>query len=510
MARVGGDATRVLCTDCLNMLDRRATTIYRKTRINTVETNINDNLAKLMVKPKRISLFLAGVSSRGSLECHIILEALFEHHLFDEMPSDPEPAAGTRRGSRRVPVAPSLQVEDWARLGIDDLPRDVLLRVLSRLDARQLVRTCAVSPRWRDLWRDVPRVNATRHEFEVDGDGGGDYDARNPLFKEFVNRLLMLRNPVALEEFRLEYSIGPELMPDCAEANLWIGHALLCSARSVEVFVWGDTLMLDPAVARSVEVFVWGDTLMLDPAVFTSKHLKSLLFCAVALTRGFFSQLQTGCKALERLILQDCPINDTEISSQTLKILSIGSNCYFLSRDQVSISTPGLIHLGFFDHAFYDRIPLLKNMESLVTAYISVGTFKSIQVDDICQFLHGLSGVRKLEFHFVEIQLNMEKNLQWCPKFLTLGEWCLHADSYALIVFLQNSPNLVNLTLNLKQPFHAPGRLMGELGDRSFKCKHLKNVQIICAESNPVVDSLEKFLLGNGITSGQIQIKNKM
>ncbi|KAL6607901.1 hypothetical protein ACP70R_040964 [Stipagrostis hirtigluma subsp. patula] len=414
------------------------------------------------------------------------------------MPRDPDPAAGTSRGSRRVAVAvaPSLQVEDWARLGIDDLPRDVLLRVLSRLDARQLVRTCAVSPRWRDLWRDVPRVNATRHEFEVEGDGDGDYDARNPLFREFVNRLLMLRNPVALEEFRLEYSIGPELMPDCAEANLWIGHALLCSARSVEVFVWGDTLML-------------------DPAVFTSKHLKSLLFCAVALPRGFFRQLQTGCKVLERLILQDCPINDTEISSQTLKTLSIGSNCYFLSRDQVSISTPNLIHLGFFDQAFYDRIPLLKNMESLVTAYISVGTFKSIQVDDICQFLHGLSGVRKLEFHFVEIQLNMEKNLQWCPKFnnlkfLTLGEWCLHADFYALIVFLQNSPILVNLTLNLKQPFHAPGRLMGELGDRSFKCKHLKNVQIICAESNSVVDSLEKFLLRNGITSGQIQIKNKM
>jgi hypothetical protein len=50
----------------------------------------------------------------------------------------------------------------------------------------------------------------------------------------------------------------------------------------------------------------------------------------------------------------------------------------------------------------------------------------------------------------------MENYLDWCPKFnnltkLTLGEWCLHANFYALIVFLQNSPNLVKLTLKFVQ-----------------------------------------------------------
>jgi hypothetical protein len=50
----------------------------------------------------------------------------------------------------------------------------------------------------------------------------------------------------------------------------------------------------------------------------------------------------------------------------------------------------------------------------------------------------------------------MEKSLQWCPKFnnltaLTLGEWCLAEDYYALKVFLRNCPNLVKLTLKLKQ-----------------------------------------------------------
>jgi len=52
------------------------------------------------------------------------------------------------------------------------------------------------------------------------------------------------------------------------------------------------------------------------------------------------------------------------------------------------------------------------------------------------------------------LQLNMG-NIQWCPKFnnlttLTLSQWCLHPDFYPLIVFLQNSPSLENLTLKLR------------------------------------------------------------
>ena len=48
----------------------------------------------------------------------------------------------------------------------------------------------------------------------------------------------------------------------------------------------------------------------------------------------------------------------------------------------------------------------------------------------------------------------MENNLQLCPKFinlvsLTLGPWCLDANFYGLIVFLQNSPILEKLTLEL-------------------------------------------------------------
>jgi hypothetical protein len=137
--------------------------------------------------------------------------------------------------------------------------------------------------------------------------------------------------------------------------------------------------------------------------VLTSKRLTSLCFHSVCLYRGFFKQLQTGCPALEVLILQNCAIVDIEIFSQTLKSLSIGRNCFFsfLFHDQASISAPSLTHFGFCGDR-HIRIPLLKNMESLETAHIWLNGFQvGVLVDvDIGQFLVGLSGITTLDFYY--------------------------------------------------------------------------------------------------------------
>jgi hypothetical protein len=198
----------------------------------------------------------------------------------------------------------------------------------------------------------------------------------------------MLRNPVALDDFRLSYSFSAGVEGDGADADLWVGHALLCGARSVEVGVTDES-----------------DRLRLDPALLTSKHLTSLRFHSVRLDRGFFRQLQTGCPVLEVLILQDCAINDINIFSQTLKSLSIGRNCFFnfIFHHQASISAPSLTHFGLWFGQHHFRIPLLKNMESLETAYISLNGFQvGVQIDDdIRQFFMGLSGVTTLDFYYV-------------------------------------------------------------------------------------------------------------
>ena len=269
---------------------------------------------------------------------------------------------------------------------INALPSNVLARAISFLDARQLVRTCVLSLQWRDLWRSMPRINASRDEF----DGmPGTWVEQNVLFRKFFNRFLMLRNPTPLDEFNLWYGVRDsedstdrDYVAESEDANLWIGHALQCNARSVKV--------------SAAEC---GAKLHLDPVMFASKcFLTSLELTRVVLFAGFFKNLQMGCTLLERLKLYDCPICDAEVFSQTLRLFTIDPGCLPHSK-QTSISIPSLVDFSYFSG---ERIPpLLKNLGSLETATVSIGTYDDdTPLSDIHQFLRGLSNVTHLDLSY--------------------------------------------------------------------------------------------------------------
>jgi len=97
---------------------------------------------------------------------------------------------------------------------------------------------------------------------------------------------------------------------------------------------------------------------------------------------------------LKLLFLDDCCIYDVEITSTTLKVLNIDNDCRFCFDGQPCFSIPSLVYLSctYLDEV---RIPLLKNMESLKTAFADINKNKT-KVDDIPQFLKGLSGATDL------------------------------------------------------------------------------------------------------------------
>ncbi|CAN6318976.1 unnamed protein product, partial [Urochloa humidicola] len=68
-------------------------------------------------------------------------------------PCDPDPMAEASGDALMVPTGGACR--------INALPNHVLIRAISFLEARQLVRTCLLSRRWRDLWRSVPRITAS-------------------------------------------------------------------------------------------------------------------------------------------------------------------------------------------------------------------------------------------------------------------------------------------------------------------------------------------------------------
>jgi hypothetical protein len=266
---------------------------------------------------------------------------------------------------------------------INGLHDDVLLFVLSHLDAVELVHTSLLSRRWRGLWRSVPRINTQRDHFNGVADTERECDA---MFKAFVSRFLMLRNPTPLDVFNLvRYSLpddefeAVDFDAESEDANLWIAHALHCNARSIDVSVWNGMLILDCSVFAS------------------TCYLNSLELSTVALTPGFFKNLQKGCAALEHLSLYNCCIYDVDICSQTLKVFTIGYECVFQFMERGTISISSLVYLGYF--SCYRILPLLFNMESLETSSVSLRTGNTM-VDDIYQVLRSLSGVANLNFRY--------------------------------------------------------------------------------------------------------------
>ncbi|WVZ57596.1 LOW QUALITY PROTEIN: hypothetical protein U9M48_007960 [Paspalum notatum var. saurae] len=404
-----------------------------------------------------------------------------------ECPGDPD-AKADMSGDTRMAAALVPGAECW----INALPDDMLLLIISRLYARQVVQTCVLSRRWRNLWRSVTRIKISHDEFDHMAD---TEEECNVLFKKFVNRFLMLRNPFALHDFRLWYNIpdGDDSDAGSEDANLWIHHALECNARSIEV---------------TIQMY----SLRLNPAVFTAgRFLKRLDLSNVNLLLGFFRQLEASCKELKDLFLSYCFISDVEIISKAVEVLAIDIECHFTFEEKPSISIPSLVDL-FCALSDSERVPLLKNMESLETADVTLPL-----VDDTRQFLKSLSGVTDLDFSYKGNTLKVENNIQWCPKFnnlttLTLSEWCLHPDLYPLIVFLRNSPNLENLTLKLKGHDLQRQSIVGGIEERSFSCEHLDSVDIVCwevSDDDPVLDSLTELLTENGIDDDDISIRDE-
>jgi hypothetical protein len=95
---------------------------------------------------------------------------------------------------------------------------DALLHtVLSSLRAPEAVRTCALSRRWRSLWRSTPRVNIDQRDFEKsrrrddddsDDDSSDDEEEEDKWarFENFTTDLLLFHDS-SLGEFR------PALLP---------------------------------------------------------------------------------------------------------------------------------------------------------------------------------------------------------------------------------------------------------------------------------------------------------
>ncbi|CAL4994683.1 unnamed protein product [Urochloa decumbens] len=326
-------------------------------------------------------------------------------------------------------------------------------------------------------------------------------------------------------------------------AGLWIRHAVtMCHARVLRICLHGSRrrLCLD-------RVRFAGELL-------AKVELKDATFYASSVD---FSRRP----ALEDLTMTSCKIHGDEITSPSLTRLSI-VECYFDGRVRTRISTPRLVRLQL---SLCNGIaPLLEKMPMLEAANVRLeglcedtcyhnccrhrgyswdrdadddrdgcycmdedrtGVYlENVSSCDSCYgksdddgssvLLEGLSSSMDLELTSDPLVFIFRKDCMSRATFprlktLLLNEWCMAGDLGALVYFLQYSPNLEKLTLQLGHcETRNPAVKTDVPKEQLFLVpKQLKRVYIKCPKENELVKKLVMILTTNGVRRKRIRIE---
>ncbi|KAL6658545.1 hypothetical protein ACP70R_004131 [Stipagrostis hirtigluma subsp. patula] len=394
---------------------------------------------------------------------------------------------------------------------ISGLPEDVLHHVLSLLPAHDAVRTCALARRWRHLWRSAPGLRVTG----VKGWRSADR------FVEFVDRLLRHRSGGApLESCDMDldasdFDFDYFLLSDNGHVSRWIWNAVHLRVRELRL------ALMDL------------ETFCLPDLPFVSQHLTRLELVCVEANSRFLDF--SGCPALVDLKMEYCFFNADKMSSASLQRLAM-TDSQFRVDDRTRLSLPSLISLELT--LYSGRAPLLESMPSLEMANIILYRgcedscchggpgdcscdgcqyYYGSDVDHTrtsCMLLNGLSEARHLELSSYADVLVFSRDLKWGPKFtklktLVLNEWCLADDLNAVFCFLQHSPILEELTLQLSMASRHSMKTEGccKTLEQSYGFDNLRIVKIKCEEIDGRVHKIVNILETNGIPLELINIQ---
>ncbi|CAL5067948.1 unnamed protein product [Urochloa decumbens] len=354
--------------------------------------------------------------------------------------------------------------------GLSALPDALLHSVMSNLTSRQAVQTCALSRRWRDLWRSAPCVDIV--SAAADGEQHPPAIRRREgweRLESFATNLLMCHSAptTALDRFRLSLGLEPgAIFRYEYDADERHGSVLgRCAAKHVDRWIrWGITSRpAEISVELSPELQI--KLPPLGPSA--SRRLRTLRLAGVRLDRGFADSLRSGCPVLDALEIRNCVCEFQEIVvSGTLKSLAMDCGMGLnleeeqqQPRRRVRVVAPGLASLCLFVgwSPYRDGI-FLDGADSLVRASVAAGEgckFEPMSTQSLREIFAKLVNVRALKLsRFLEVEtlfVDDERHGDF-SKFhklttLDLEECDMNAVFRVLPGILQSAPCLEKVTL---------------------------------------------------------------
>ncbi|XBI23980.1 hypothetical protein VPH35_049125 [Triticum aestivum] len=378
-----------------------------------------------------------------------------------------------------------------------DLPEPVL----------ELLLTSVLARRWRILWKSVPSLRFDASQFE-------SAQALN----DFASKLLEHRDrTVPLRECHIiSYQDGAEDEALC-DLESWVQYAFSCQVS---------VLRIESLGPRRSDFLLSSNSVI--SKYLTVLDLFRLEFGGNPLDLFF-------CQALQVLEIDHCSVNLGDVLPKSLRHLKIRSSRLFSRhKPQSGLSALGLVTFELADPQGWT--PLLENLPSLVKSFIRLSCFCEDACDNVkclgdcgdeschgcygedgrCVLLKGLSGTTNLEL-ISQYSMIFRKDLRWRPMFsklrtLVLNEWCLTGNFSGLLHFLQHSPILEKLTLQLpsRKGYHFDIGSSGSYNPAEYflVSKHLKVVEIHCSKEDEWICEIVNILGSHGVTSAQISIKH--
>ncbi|WVZ53673.1 hypothetical protein U9M48_004578 [Paspalum notatum var. saurae] len=409
------------------------------------------------------------------------------------------------------------------------LPDGVREHVLSFLPAHEAVRTTVLARSWRDLWRRSPALRIT---------GWGTVAK----FPQFVDRLLRLHRsacfhpggggggdpcaaaPAPLDACHFDFDKSDfhgelDTIADEARVNEWIQSALRCRVRVLRFCYARDCEPLD----------------LPDLSLAASMHLTRLELGGVAI---FHNLNLSGCPALTDLKMDDCFFFAQEILAPSLKHLTMSSGDFFYDH-RVRIRLPSLVSLKLIK--CHGWTPFLARMPLLETAVVTHShdfddTCSLMSVDGCgdglcrgcrdyvshpdrksCLLLSGLSEATHLELSAPREMVVYIRDLKFAHTFgklktLILADWFVAAGLSALIWFLDHSPILEKLTLQISEVHKNTITTEGscELPASPVASSRLNIVEIKCPEVDGIVIEILKILAASGVPLEKVNIQRSV
>ncbi|XP_078149556.1 F-box/LRR-repeat protein At3g26922-like isoform X1 [Carex rostrata] len=372
---------------------------------------------------------------------------------------------------------------------ISGLPDPILHHILEFLKTKEAVQTCVLSKSWQHLWTALPSLKftydllqrriLTKSEDDDDDDDDAyeyNYDyilrrkADSRRFVKFVSTLLLRRNPLDLDMFRLScdklYGRDVELETD------WIHYAVNHNTRILDVTLIGSGPSCIYTCTSLEELYLHGVSLGSSIQIVNLPNLRKLSIYSADLYSNHVKSLLSGCTILEFLRLDTCRLSECIISHECLKHLAI-LNCSIQKGTQFSISTPKL--LSFLYDGKLSSYKTTINMPSLTSSclmncdnikeyltatitysyLINLDNIVNIFMEGMATCLRYLANVELLELHFERVgykvlnpQALLSLELPIFPKLenMTVAFGVLSCFQMVILI-IKNSPNLKKLTI---------------------------------------------------------------